>query len=186
MQLPFGDVDFCWQTSQDPDPGDIVTCTMYFQSSDTSLTIVIGSDTCHTLDVGGLGLTDSLVIEWWIEAYSSYPGTTIESTARFHFYPPSAVENENALIPSEFALHQNWPNPFNPTTQISFDLKEAGFVNLRIYNLMGQEITSLVSGIKTAGTHTVTFNANNLPSGIYLYRLEVNDFVSIKKMMLLK
>ncbi|MBU1707085.1 T9SS type A sorting domain-containing protein, partial [bacterium] len=184
--LPFGDVDFCWQTSQEPDPGDIVTYTMYFQSSDTSLTIIIGTDTCHTLDVGGLELTDSLVVEWWIEAHSTFPDITIECTSRFHFHPPSATENEHALIPDEFALHQNWPNPFNPTTQISFDLKETGFVNLKIYNIMGQEITSLVNSIKTAGTHTITFNANNLPSGIYLYRLEVNDFVSHKKMLLLK
>ena len=186
LQLPFGDVDFCWQTSHEPDPGDIVIYTMYFQSSDTSLTISIGTDTCHTLDVGTLGLTDSLVVEWWIEAHSSYPDTSIESTTHFHFYPPSAAENEEALIPKEFALHQNWPNPFNPTTQICFDLKESGFVSLKVYNLMGQEITSLISSIKTAGTHTVTFNANNLPTGIYIYRLEVKDFISQKKMLLLK
>ncbi len=184
--LPAGDIDFCWQIAHDPDPGDIVAYTMYFQSSDTSLTIAVGSDTCHTFDVGGLGLADSLVVEWWIGAYSSYPDTTVESTTRFHFYPPSAIEDENALIPAEFALHQNWPNPFNPTTQIRFDLKEAGFVNLRIYNLMGQEISSVVSSMKTAGTHTITFNAENLSSGIYLYRLEVNDFVSQKKMLLVK
>jgi len=89
-------------------------------------------------------------------------------------------------LPTEYALYQNHPNPFNPTTQIAFDLKESGFVNLKVFNLLGQEIATLISTQKQAGTHSTTFNANNLPSGIYLYRLEVNDFISHKKMLLMK
>jgi len=87
---------------------------------------------------------------------------------------------------TEYALHQNYPNPFNPETQITFDLLEAGTVHLTVYNLMGQEVTSLVNGGMTAGRHSVRFDATNLPSGLYLYRMDVNGFTGQHKMLLLK
>jgi hypothetical protein len=96
-----------------------------------------------------------------------------------------ATPSQSATV-SEYALYQNYPNPFNPTTQISFDLVEAGNVSLKVYNLMGQSVADLVSGQTSAGRHTVTLNAANLPSGVYLYRLNVNGFTSEKKMLLLK
>jgi hypothetical protein len=98
----------------------------------------------------------------------------------------NAVPNANAAVITEYALRQNYPNPFNPNTSIGFDLVEAGTANLKVYNLMGQEVATLVSGELSAGRHQVNFDATNLPSGIYLYRLKVNGFVSEKKMLLLK
>lgn len=91
-----------------------------------------------------------------------------------------------APIPTEYALGQNFPNPFNPTTSISYSLKEAGFVTLNIYNLLGQEVANLVSRQVNVGQYSVSFDASNLPAGIYIYRLEVNDFTAQKKMVLLK
>ena len=88
--------------------------------------------------------------------------------------------------PTKFELTQNYPNPFNPTTAISFTLPQAGNVKLAVYNLLGQEVQILVNGFKEAGVHTVNFEAANLNSGIYLYKIETNGLTSVRKMTLLK
>ncbi len=85
-----------------------------------------------------------------------------------------------------FRLEQNYPNPFNPQTQIRYRLKQAGFVILQIYNLSGQKIAQPVHRMQTAGLHHVTFNAENLPSGVYLYRLSTATGSVTKRMLLLK
>ena len=88
---------------------------------------------------------------------------------------------------TEYALHQNFPNPFNPETKITFDLVDAGFVNLKVYNLLGQQVATLVNGTMDAGRHIVNFEANSLPSGLYLYRMETESgFSAQKKMILMK
>jgi hypothetical protein len=89
-------------------------------------------------------------------------------------------------IISEYTLRQNYPNPFNPRTSISFDLVQSGFVKLTVYNPMGQQVAAVVSGEMNAGNHTIAFDASDLPSGMYLYRLEVNGFSAVRKMLLMK
>ena len=86
-------------------------------------------------------------------------------------------------VPKGFALHQNYPNPFNPVTTIPYSLPRNSFVQLRVYNLMGQEVAKLVDGIKPAGEYEVKFNAGHLPSGVYLYQLQVEGFVQTMKMI---
>ncbi|MCB9357689.1 MAG: lamin tail domain-containing protein [Calditrichaeota bacterium] len=98
----------------------------------------------------------------------------------------SATPSATTMIVSEFALHQNYPNPFNPTTSIRFDLAEAADVTLKVFNVAGQEVASLVSGNLVAGAHTVNFDGANLTSGVYLYRLTTGEFTQTQKMMLLK
>ena len=98
----------------------------------------------------------------------------------------SATPTFNSTAVTEYALHQNYPNPFNPDTRISFDLAESGFVSLKVYNMLGQQIATLVNTTMESGRHTVTFDASGLPSGLYLYRMEAGDFMSQKKMILLK
>jgi len=97
----------------------------------------------------------------------------------------SLVEPLNTVV-EEYALHQNYPNPFNPSTQISYDLAGASKVSLKVFDLLGREVISLVDGTQTAGRYTVSFDAASLPSGMYFYRLETAEFTDMKKMMLLK
>nr|MCU0406331.1 T9SS type A sorting domain-containing protein [Ignavibacteriaceae bacterium] len=87
---------------------------------------------------------------------------------------------------SDFGLEQNYPNPFNPSTTIKYSISENGFVKLSVYNLLGEEVTTLVNNEQKAGRYEVNFNAKELSSGIYMYRLESNNFLSIKKMILIK
>jgi Secretion system C-terminal sorting domain len=94
--------------------------------------------------------------------------------------------DEDNLIPNIYYLEQNHPNPFNPTTNIQFGLKDAGHVRLTVYNIMGQEIASLVDAPTVAGRHSIVLDGHNLASGIYFYNIEVNGFTSMKKMSLMK
>ncbi|MCX6175417.1 MAG: T9SS type A sorting domain-containing protein [Ignavibacteriales bacterium] len=93
---------------------------------------------------------------------------------------------EGEAIPTEFALYQNFPNPFNPTTNIKFALPKESSVTLKIYNVLGQEVETLVNKVMNAGYHTVDFNATKLSSGMYIYRIQAGDFVQVKKMLLMK
>lgn len=96
------------------------------------------------------------------------------------------IEPYSNEVPSKFELQQNYPNPFNPTTNIKFGLPKDGFVSLKIYNLIGKEVKTLVEGNHRAGSYNMTFDAVNLPSGIYFYTLRTNEFTETKKMMLVK
>jgi hypothetical protein len=93
---------------------------------------------------------------------------------------------EGSALPDAYSLDQNHPNPFNPTTTISFSMPEPGKVQLTIYDIAGRQISALVSGWRNAGYHEVTWDASNLPSGIYFYRIETDQFTAVKKMVLIK
>jgi Tol biopolymer transport system component len=93
-------------------------------------------------------------------------------------------QHEN--IPAEFNLYQNYPNPFNPTTKIGFRIADFGFVTLKVYNVHGEEIVTLVNEEKTAGSYEVIWEAKNLASGIYFYKMKAGNFVQAKKMVLIK
>jgi hypothetical protein len=96
-----------------------------------------------------------------------------------------AVQAAPAVI-QEYRLYPNYPNPFNPTTTIAFDLRDAGQVSLLVYDVMGREVATLVNAPLAAGRHQVTFEARNLPSGVYLYRLTTAGYTELHKMILLK
>jgi len=94
-------------------------------------------------------------------------------------------ENNNSIV-KDYQLFQNYPNPFNPTTTIKYQLKEPGFVTLKVYDILGKEVASLVNENEGAGYYKVNFDANNLSSGLYIYRLRANNYVESKKMLLTK
>jgi hypothetical protein len=87
---------------------------------------------------------------------------------------------------TEFTLNQNYPNPFNPSTKISFTLPQSTSVKLSVFNLLGEKVVELVNEVKSAGFYEVDFSGSNLTSGMYLYRLEAGEFVSTRKMTLIK
>jgi hypothetical protein len=96
------------------------------------------------------------------------------------------VKQQPTSVVSSYRLEQNYPNPFNPSTEISFTLAKSEKVKLTVYNLLGEQVAVLVNGMRNAGPQAVTFNAKNLSSGIYFYKLEAGSTVLAKKMMLLK
>jgi hypothetical protein len=92
----------------------------------------------------------------------------------------------SAGIPTKFNLFQNFPNPFNPATEIRFDLKQAGPTVLKIYNMLGRVVATLVDEDLQAGAYKITFEATDLPSGVYTYRLETQNLTEVRKMILLR
>jgi hypothetical protein len=97
----------------------------------------------------------------------------------------TGVANDPSELNS-FKLYNNYPNPFNPSTTIKFSLPEASFTTLKIYNALGKEIAVLVNEMISSGTHSVVFDAHNLPSGVYFYSLESSSLSQVKKMLLIK
>jgi ligand-binding sensor domain-containing protein len=102
---------------------------------------------------------------------------------------PSITEiqtKNNFNKPDKYSLSQNYPNPFNPTTNIQFSIPHSGFVTLKVYDVLGNEIRTLVNEEKTAGTYNIEFDGSNLASGIYFYVLRAGDFVQSRKMLIVK
>ncbi|MDR9388210.1 MAG: T9SS type A sorting domain-containing protein, partial [Balneolaceae bacterium] len=92
----------------------------------------------------------------------------------------------SSAIPTEYSLGQNYPNPFNPATTIQYSLPVGSYVSLRVYNMLGQKVETLVDGVKSAGYHQVTFDGSNLSSGSYIYRLETGEYAQMRTMFLVK
>ncbi len=107
-------------------------------------------------------------------------------TLDFYFTTDPAVGVEDEFTPTSYFLEQNYPNPFNPSTKINYGLKESGFVSLKVYNILGTEVATLVNEYKPAGNYKVDFDASQLASGVYIYSLKTNNFVQTRKMILEK
>jgi hypothetical protein len=100
--------------------------------------------------------------------------------------PVASGVNPEPGLASVYALDQNYPNPFNPSTKIEYTIPKQSFVTLKIYNVVGQEVATLVNEMQTASRYSVRFDAKNVASGVYFYKLVAGDFVSAKKMVILK
>ena len=107
----------------------------------------------------------------------------IDIDGSFEYSPEVEIEISS---PSKFSLSQNYPNPFNPTTKISWQTAAAGLHTLKVYDIAGNEVATLVNEYKPAGIHEIEFDAANLSSGIYFYKLQSGNFVETKKMILLR
>lgn len=125
----------------------------------------------------------------FVDSVSGYNGSALGNVGfdTMTFCPiVTGISGKEIGIPNSYKLEQNYPNPFNPTTNIQFSIPKSGYVEIKIYDMLGKEITTLVSDPYLAGTYIVSFNASSLPSGIYFYRISVNDFTDTKKLILLK
>lgn len=121
---------------------------------------------------------------------STYTGTVVgEFGTILHTTTGGVVgvkEIPQPEIPREFMLSQNYSNPFNPSTKIDYSVKERGYVQLIVYDILGKEIATLVSEVKSPGEYSVTFSGNGLPSGVYIYSLRINGLAENRKMILLR
>jgi len=98
----------------------------------------------------------------------------------------TSVAENRVTLPAHFELDQNYPNPFNPSTTIRYAVPTAGRVVMKIYNVLGQAVATLVNTQQSAGTYNVVFDASRLASGMYFYRISSGNFVQVKKMLLIK
>jgi len=130
--------------------------------------------------------------------YNSSGDETLSQTEFYHvtegwelasqsitYYSPSSVAPDLSQ-PVQFTLNQNYPNPFNPSTVISYSITSPSDVKLTVYDVLGNQITELVNGFQSPGTHSINFNADGLSSGVYFYKLQAGNLVSVKQMMLIK
>lgn len=139
--------------------------------------------------VAGNGNSNSIKSYSFIDNYSSneklsYRLKQIDNDGKFVY--SDVVEITNTQLPTNFELYQNYPNPFNPNTTIKFDLPEKQFVTLKVYDILGKEITTLVNETLNAGTYQKEWNPNSLSSGVYIYRLQTDNFTQVRKMNFMK
>lgn len=129
--------------------------------------------------------------DWLFSVYSS--SSTTDGTIKkyclvIHYYDPQTIgiQQISNEVPKDYSLGQNYPNPFNPTTNIKFSIPKNGNVTLKVFDVLGKQIAELVNEYKTTGSYVVDFNAANLSSGVYFYRLETEGLIETKKMLLVK
>jgi hypothetical protein len=124
---------------------------------------------------------------YYVKAYnnisSSDPSNTVDAVAEKSLHKNNQVNSSGRF---QYLLEQNYPNPFNPTTSISYSLKRDGYVSLKVYDILGKEVTDLVNQNQKEGYHSVNFDASKLPSGVYIYSIKAGEFTSSRKMLLIK
>jgi spore germination protein YaaH len=143
---------------------------------DDSLSLSMKYDSVKAKKIGGIGM--------WALGYDS-PELELWNLLRAKFTGPNTVQRQEPA-PSQFNLTQNYPNPFNPVTTIRYSLPTTGFTTLKVYDIVGREVATLVSEVKEAGAYSVQFNASQLASGVYIARLTNGTSVQYRRMLLLK
>lgn len=134
-----------------------------------------------------VGLTDTSVFSLAARSTNLFAGTGDDGVWRRPLSEMiTAVKNENSQLPSRFALDQNYPNPFNPSTIIRYQLPTSALVVLKVFDVLGRQVGTLVDKAQSAGLHSIRFDGANLPSGLYFYRLKAGAYHDTKKMLLLK
>ena len=180
---------FQWMPSFDPNDGENVSFTAWIMAGEDSIDIP-AADTSLAIDLDTLGFDLETMYEipstWWVKAVSGVD--TIESNQRHHFWirrPDWAGESDNQ-IPVDFAIRSIYPSPFNSTTTIRFGADRAERTIITLYDLAGREVARLYDEVPTIGYHSVVFDGNNLPSGLYIIRLGCSDRVKVAKTALVR
>ncbi|MDD5360952.1 MAG: FG-GAP-like repeat-containing protein [Ignavibacteria bacterium] len=131
-------------------------------------------------------IIDTLIVKWYSGLTQTFTNVTPNMILNLTEGGTIGIQNNTGILPAKFELSQNYPNPFNPVTTIKYALPKSSFVNISVYDMLGRKITELVNSNRTAGTYEVKFNADNISSGVYLYKLTAGDFYQVKKMIILK
>jgi hypothetical protein len=148
-----------------------------------------GPVTITSQDFQNINPGDSAIVYYGMAFGSSFVSVKagLDSlSAKYNSILTSVTKNNVNNSPTNFKLNQNYPNPFNPSTTISFSIPVQENVSIVIYNILGMKVATLLNEVKAAGNYTLNFNARNLPSGIYFYKLESGSYTSVKKMILIK
>ncbi len=169
----------------------VVDAYVYVYNTNKEIISYTFTDANGKYDITGItpGVYSVAVNEYGLENGQNdnvVAGTNEPGTANFTLNSETVTEVESLDKINSFKLNQNYPNPFNPTTKISFSIAEKGKVQLKVYDIIGKEIKTLVNGELNAGVYNLTFDASNLPSGIYIYEIRTDKFLASKKMLLLK
>lgn len=188
----FGD-SYSTNPNQDNTPSRFAFSWTYLGSSgsgviipstgDGVLAYTVQIDVVHFARTSGMTFNSLMNGEQYFEDHTAWP--SIDITNRLDILLVG-VAKEEAMIPQSFMLYPNSPNPFNPSTTITYDLPSRSFVSLKIYNTLGQEVAILVNEMQAAGRYHVDFGANNLASGAYFCRLTTDLYNGLQKMLLLK
>ncbi|MEE9450264.1 MAG: T9SS type A sorting domain-containing protein, partial [Ignavibacteriaceae bacterium] len=161
--------------------GDLV----YVANGSNGLRIIDVSTPTSPVEVG---FYDTGVVAWGVALSGSYAYVADQEDGIYIIQNDLLVgiNEETSFSPGSFLLAQNYPNPFNPTTTINYQISEIGFVALKVFDVLGNEISTLVNEEKPAGSYEVDFDSQGLSSGIYFYKLQAGNFVETKKMVFLK
>ncbi|MCX6135263.1 MAG: T9SS type A sorting domain-containing protein [Ignavibacteriales bacterium] len=162
------------------------TYHLQVSASATFATTVVDDTTLTTTSKSVTGLALNTTYYWRVRSKNAAGYSAYSSARSFKTIRTTAVEKLDGLVPSDFVLSQNYPNPFNPATTIQYSLPASGMVTLRVYDVLGKIVFELVNQYQAAGNYLVKVNAQNLPSGMYLYELRSGAFVQTKRMILEK
>jgi uncharacterized protein (TIGR03790 family) len=178
-----------WSTNPDMSPIDYykvfrkVGSGSWTMVDSTTLQYWTDNNYVYSNPNGGIGTLDQYYVKSGHQTNTSGASNTVSAYVNKSLHKET-VQGQNVV--NTYSLSQNYPNPFNPTTTINYSLRNDGFVSLKVYDILGREVRALVNENQEAGEHSVYFNASNLPSGVYIYRIQAGSFVSAKKMILIK
>lgn len=144
------------------------------------------------LRIGSHGVSNAIAVNTFMDEFRFYKRAldsaeiAVTWNKKLPYIDLTSVTQQNSEVPSAFMLAQNYPNPFNPVTKIVYSIPSAGNVDLRVYDIMGREVEVIQSGYQNAGNYEALFNAENLASGVYTYRIISGNYIETRKMMLTK
>ncbi|MCX6122267.1 MAG: T9SS type A sorting domain-containing protein [Ignavibacteriales bacterium] len=163
---------------------DMISGQYYFFGNNVGTSINLNTFQIATIPLGGI--SGGVITSALLYGTNIFVGTETGGVFRVPISALTTGVNERNELPNDFNLSQNYPNPFNPTTTISFSLPSKSYVSLKVFDALGREVSVLVSDEMAAGTYSKQWNANNLPSGVYFYRLQAGTFSETKKLILLR
>jgi len=178
--------EFVWATSTDNDPYDYAVYNLLI-SEDSTFTQVdyLVEGLSDTFFVMSEELTDNTQYFWRVDAIDT--DSLVTSSEVYSFVVGTlSITDGIKRVPTEYSLSQNYPNPFNPVTTIQYGLAKSGYVNITVYNSLGQKMTTLVNKFKPVGYHTIQWDVSGVGTGIYFYRIQVSDYTAVRKCLILK